>query len=486
MGPHDPSLQIRHLPRVAILISTLVLGGCATFTSDGGMAPVSAEVAGSLGAEIRKVSTPEELNLVRDHVGTITAKPLTADRAVQIALLSNLGLQAEYNKLGISEAAYVAASLPPNPTVSIARLASPGEFEIERRVAASVLSLVTLPARASLARSEFEAARYGAVDVTFKLAADTRRAFYRAVATQQTVRFLERARLSAEAAADLAAKLGETGAATKLDQARAGAFYAEVSNQLADARLRAATEREALTRLLGLWGADTAFKLPEQLPNVPSKLPALEQVETEAIRRRVDLIVARLELDAAAKAFGLTKATRFVSVLELAGIASDTYESGNGGAATNPVRGFELEIQIPIFDFGATNVRRSEEAYMLAVNRLAEKAINARSEAREAYLRFRGTYDISWQYRNRILPLRKIIDEQALLQYNGMLIDVFDLLTTARESIASNIAAIEAKRDFFLASVDFQAAVIGGLGGGATSASAGATEVSGAATGGGH
>jgi outer membrane protein TolC len=466
-----------------VLSSTLALGACATFTPDGGMGPVTAEVTGSLGAEVRKITAPDDLSVARQDVRAILENRMSADAAVQVALLSNRGLQAEYNKLGISEAAYVAAGTPPNPTFSVARLASPGEFEIERRVAASLLSLVTLPARVSLARSEFEAARYSAIDATFKLAAETRRAFYRAVAAQQTVGFLEKARLSAEAAADLASKLGETGAATKLDQARAGAFYAEVSNQLADTRLRAVSEREALTRLLGLWGADINYKLPDQLPNVPAKLPAIERVESEAVRRRVDLIVARLELDAAAKALGLTKATRFVSVLELAGIASDTYESG--GSDTNPVRGFELEVQIPIFDFGATNVRRSQETYMLAVNRLAEKATNARSEAREAYVRYRATYDISWHYRNRILPLRKIIDEQAVLQYNGMLIDVFDLLTTARESIASNIAAIEAKRNFFLAGVDFQTAVIGGLGSGAAGGG-GVTEVANAAPSGGH
>ena len=99
---------------------------------------------------------------------------------------------------------------------------------------------------------------------------------------------------------------------------------------------------------------------------------------------------------------------------------------------------------------------------MQAVNRLMEKAVNVRSEARQAYGTYRGSYDVARQYQARILPLRQTINEQALLQYNGMLIDVFELLTTAREGIESNVAAIEARRDFFLASVDFQTAIIGG------------------------
>jgi outer membrane protein TolC len=101
---------------------------------------------------------------------------------------------------------------------------------------------------------------------------------------------------------------------------------------------------------------------------------------------------------------------------------------------------------------------------MQAVNRLVERAVNARSEVRSAYQTLRATHDISRQYRNQILPLRKTINEQALLAYNGMLIDVFDLLTTSRESILANVAAITAKRDYFIASVDFQAATIGGGG----------------------
>ena len=50
------------------------------------------------------------------------------------------------------------------------------------------------------------------------------------------------------------------------------------------------------------------------------------------------------------------------------------------------------------------------------------------------------------------------------MEYSGMITDVFDLLTTASESIDSNVSAINAKRDFFLAAVDFQAALIGGTG----------------------
>lgn len=471
--------------RRALIVGALpvVLAGCAKFSPDAGMLPVSERVASELGKDAVKIGSLEETAAAKARVSRILAGKLTADSVVQVALLNNRGLQAEYNELGISEADFVEASLPPNPIIGLERLVTDGELEIERRIVADLLALATLPKRREIARTQFEAAKEKAIEATFRTAAETRRAYYRAVAAQQTVAFLEQARLSADAAADLTRKLGETGAANKLEQARTSVFYAEISNELARARLTAGTEREALTRQLGLWGDDINYKLPRALAPVKG-IKTAQQVEVDAVRKRVDLIAARLELDALAKSYGLTQSTRFISMLD-GGLRSNYERSREEGVTEKSYpKGFELEIQIPIFDFGEVKVRRAKETYMQAVNRLLEKAVNVRSEARSAYLTYRASYDIARQYQNKILPLRKTVSEEALLRYNGMLIDEFDLLTVVRESIDSNIAAIAAQRDFHLASVDFQTAIIGG---GTSSAEAGeGPSVNVAAGGGGH
>ncbi|WP_306891839.1 TolC family protein [Ancylobacter amanitiformis] len=446
---------------VTIAALTATLGGCVTFTPNGGMTPVSSAVTEAIGKDTVKIASTADAVNVQSRVKALLAKPLTADAAVQLALINNRGLQAEYNALGISEAAFVGASLPPNPVIGVERLSAGPSLEIERRVVANILALLTLPARSDIAGKQFAAARQKAIEATFRTAAEARRAYYRAVASRQTAVFLEQARVSADAAADLTRKLGETGAAKKLDQARASAFYAEVSNELAQTRLKVGTDREALTRMLGLWGADLEYKLPQQLPAMP-RIQTSQQVEADAIRKRVDLIAARLELDAMAKTLGLSDATRFVSMLDGGWRGNYERSTEDGVRESSSPRGFELEIEIPIFDGGEVKVRRAREMYMQAVNRLMEKAVNVRSEARAAYLTYRGSYDIARQYQNSILPLRRTINEQALLEYNGMLIDVFELLTTARESIETNIAAISTKRDFFIAAVDFETAIIGG------------------------
>ena len=437
----------------------MLLSACQTWSPDGGMSVVAGIAGGDLNKEVAALRSPEEAEAARTKVKALLRRQLTADAAVQVALLNNRGLQAAYNELGIAEAAMVQASLPPNPIFSLSRVSTPIEVEVERQIVANVLALATLPARADIAADRFHQAQLRAALETLRVAAETRRAYYRAVAARELARFLDQAKSAAETASELAKRLGETGAMNKLDQAREHVFYAEITAQLAAARQRAASERERLIRQMGLWGRDLDFKLPDGLPAPPRRPMALPAIEREAVRRRVDLQMGRIELDALARSYGLTDATRFINLLEVAGI-SKTQREADGARGTGG--GAAVEFQIPIFDGGEVRVRQAELAYQHAVNRLVEKAVNVRSEARDAYRTYRSAYDIAAHYGSEVLPLRQIISEETLLRYNAMMIDVFSLLAEARQRINANVAAIEAQRDFWLASVDLATAVGGG------------------------
>jgi outer membrane protein TolC len=99
---------------------------------------------------------------------------------------------------------------------------------------------------------------------------------------------------------------------------------------------------------------------------------------------------------------------------------------------------------------------------MQALTRLVERAVNVRSEARDAYRNYRSTYDIARHYRDEVVPLRKIISDEMILRYGAMQIDVFALLAEARQRINSSVSAIEARREFWLAHTDLSVAVVGG------------------------
>jgi outer membrane protein TolC len=436
-----------------------------TFSPDGGMLAVEAAAQTELGKNVIKIHSERDAALVSERLKALLDKPLTASAAVQIALLNNRAMQAAYNELGISEAEMVEASLPPAPTFTFLRIVGSG-FEIERHIIENVLALITLPRRREIAEAQFSQAQVRAIEGTLRAGADAARAYYRAVAASETVKIVEELRLSAEAVSDLAKQLGETGAMSKLDQAREQVFYAEVSGQLATARLRQRIERERLIRVLGLWGADTHFTLASGLPALPAKPKTLASIESEAVSRRADLVIARMELDILALRLGLTRKNRFINTLEVTGVSKVDKD-----VITNsrPVevdkfdrRGFQVDLQVPIYDFGEARVRRAEETYIRAVNRLLDLAVTVRSEAREAYQIYRGTYDVARHYEREVLPLRKIIADETLLNYNAMIRDPIALLSDARARLLSNVQAVEARRDFWLATVDLHAAIVGG------------------------
>src|SRR5262245_31264953 len=214
---------MRHRPffsrRVTALAGTVLLSGCQTFSPDGGLTLPAAIVGGHLNKEITAIRSEDEAAAVRVEVQRLLKRPLTAETAVQIALFNNRALQAAYNELSIAEAVKVQQSLPPNPSFSITRISSSAELEVDRQIVLSILALATLPARSEIAAERFHQAQLAAALETLRVAAEARRAFYRAVAAQQLVSLFMDANSAAATIAQLAQRLGETGALNKLDQA---------------------------------------------------------------------------------------------------------------------------------------------------------------------------------------------------------------------------------------------------------------------------
>src|SRR5438445_1440525 len=445
--------------RSLLLVSALGLSGCASFSPDSGMTVVSDITGQTIKKDVAFVRSTEDAARTGSAVQRLLSRTLTADAAVQVALLTNKGLQAAYNELALAETGLVQESLPPNPTFSISRISGDGASEIERQIVGDILALATLPFRSDIARDRFRQAQLKAALETLRLAADVRRAYFRAVAANEMVGLLTDAKSTAEATAQLAKKLGETGSFNKLDQAREQVFYAETTAELATARQEASSARERLARLMGLWDGDLGFQIPDRLPPLPRRPSALPSIEADAVGHRIDLQIARMELTALEKSLGLTQATRFVTLLDVAGIAKRTSDPDSPPFRE---RGFDIQFQIPVFDGGEVRVRQAAESYNQTFNLLTEKAVNVRSEARDAYRVYRSTYDIASHYQREVLPLRQIITEEMQLRFSSMQVDVFALLTEARQRLASLRAAIDARRDFWLAQSEHKTAINGG------------------------
>lgn len=355
--------RIPAIRAVALTAAVTLFAGCTTFSKDGGFGAVSTTASARLGKDAMLARTDEDRLAIAKRTQDLLAAPLSMDDAVQIALLNNRGLQASYGELGIAEADLVQTDLL-------------------------------------------------AADAMLKVAADARRAYVGAVAAKQSAAYAEQVKDSAEAGAELAWRMQQAGHFSKLDYAREQAFYAQALADMARARQQSVSAREKLTRVMGLWGSQAQYDLPERLPDLPAARPELHDLESFAMQNRLDIQAAKLQTQSVASSLGLSKATHFVNVL----------------------------------DVGYPN---------------AEMAINARSEVRESYSAYVSEYDLAKHYRDEVVPLRKTISDELLLRYNGMLASVFELLADSRDQIGAVNSAIGALRDFWLAQTDLQQ-VLGG------------------------
>jgi outer membrane protein TolC len=473
----------------------LILGACATaipgaYTEPkAGFANVSNQTSASIGKRTAFAQTQAENVVLKKQVhGMVHRKTISADTAVQVALLNNKGLQAAYANVGLSAADAWQQSTPENPVVSIGILgigaAELGLYRaIEGMFATNILDAKTRKQRVAFADINFRSAQLGAVNDTLTLANQTRQAWINAVSAFEAASYLKRAKATSDAGSELASKLGETGALNKAGQAREHAFNAELAGQLAKARLNATRAKEDLTKLMGLWGTEVDYYVPDALPALPRSVGRITNIEGKALRNRLDLQVAKLGLEAQAAAFGLTDQTQLLTDLEIIAGFETEREADGGETETETTPQIVLEFAIPIYDTGKARMRKAELMYLQAANVLAEKAVNVRSEARGAEVSYHASYKIARHYRDVLVPLRKTVEEEGLLSYNGMITNTFELLTDVREKLGASLEAANAKREFFMAQADLTAAIYGG---GAGSADAGGTGATLAAGGGGH
>jgi multidrug efflux system outer membrane protein len=434
------------------------LAGCATVSPDGGVGDVQKLTQGkTAGVEVALggVSTAQTVQAVTG----LLAQPVDEAAAVRIALLNNPGLQASMATLGISDADRVQAGRLPNPHLALGRFIEGDKLEIERILTFNVIGLLTLPWRSQWAGQQTELAKLEAAQDVVRLAADTRKAWIHAVAAQQTARYMRDVKESAEAGAELARRLAKVGNWSRLNQAREQSFLVDATAQLARAEQTAFASREQLTRMMGLWGAQTNYQLPDRLPDLPKAAREIADVEAQAIGQRLDVRSATMEASYVANSLGFVKASGFIDALDVSYTHTSTFDNAAGSRDTK--RGFEIDLPLPIFDWGQARNARAQSVYMQSVAKVREVGVRARSEAREAYHGYRTAYDLARYYRDEVVPLRKFISDEVLLRYSGMITSIFELLSDARTNVMAVNASIEAQRDFWLADADLQTTLTG-------------------------
>ena len=181
-------LLMRRGKLLVATVGILGLAGCATFSDDGGFGRVEQTTRERLDKDVKWARSDAERTTLQTRVGELLAKPLMADDAIKLALYNNRGLQAAFFDLGISEAELVQAGRLPNPHFSMLRASKPEngirEFKIEQALTFNIFALITMPLAVEVEKRKFAQAQQLAVVDVARLAAETRQAYYTALAAE--------------------------------------------------------------------------------------------------------------------------------------------------------------------------------------------------------------------------------------------------------------------------------------------------------------
>ena len=452
------SLRYKKLKSMA-LVAALGLSGCASYNLDQGIDRANREANRFTQSELNLAKNKEERDKRLAATNQLLAKPVGQKEAVQLLLANSPAFQALLAQNWAEAASAAQSGRISNPTFAFESVVTGSETELNRFFSFGLLDLITLPQRSAMANYRVEQAQIRMTAEVVDQVTRVRQAWVRAVAAEQTYKYAGQVLASAEASAELARRMESVGNFNKLTRARHQAFYADAATQLATAKQTSVSRREELVRLLGLDEVQAKqLVLPERLPNLPKQPMSPEDVSKQVSQERLDVQQAKAALNAAAKAQGLNMVTSFTDI-ELSVRRGSVSDSSTSSFSTR--RGYEVGVKLPIFDWGDLQRDAMNAQTLSAANQLEATIRSAGSSLRENYAAYRTTYDISKHYKDEVIPLRKVISEENVLRYNGMIIGVFELLADSRDQIGAVVSAIAAEQQFWLADAALQATLIG-------------------------
>ncbi|MEJ7731126.1 MAG: TolC family protein [Polyangiaceae bacterium] len=439
-------------------MALLPVAGCASTSAQDSYQDVEKTIEQRTGHRIYWHRDAEADGKVRAAVRKLLADGLSSPEAVQIALLNNGRLQAEYEELSVAQADLVQAGLLSNPTFS-GRLGFPleggGQPDIGAGVEVDFLSLLFLPGRKRMAGAQLEAAKSRVGAEVLELAAQVKIMHLRVQAAQQLTALLRVVAAAGQAAAELAARQHDAGNIGDFELAGQQAVYEDARLALARAEAEVLDVREELNRLLGLWGADTRWSASDRLPDLPPADPSLAKLESLAMTQRLDVEAARRGLSVAAMSSSFGASARWAGSLE----AGAEVEREDGEWEAGP----SARVGLPIFDQGQAGVAKLEALQRQARHRLAFVAVNARADVRQARNRLVTSRGLCEHYRQVVVPGRERLVRLAQQHFDAMLIGAYQLLELKRDEIEAYREYVVAVRDYWIARAELERAVGGRL-----------------------
>jgi outer membrane protein, heavy metal efflux system len=439
-------------------VGLLFFSGCSSMTLDAGFDDIKATVEQRSAIQISWNNSTELDKQAAEKLLSLLKRKLTADDAVQIALLNNRDLQAVYSDLGVAQADLVQAGLLGNPIFDAAVLfpvSGGGRPDLELGAAMNFLNIFYIPLRKRVAAARFEEVKTRVAGSVLDFAGRVRSAFYAYQADEQMLELRQTIVQALNASLEIARRLSEAGNITDLDLARERAQWETAKLALRAAEIALRQSREELNIVMGLWGEQLQWQSDGRLPDIPEQPVSTKDIERRALEQSLDLANARQRIAATGEQLGLTRWTTLLPELS----AGPQAERNDGEWEIGP----RLDFPIPLFDQGQARVGRGVAELRRARQEYYGAAVRIRATARALRDRVDGARERALYHRDILLPLHERIVNEAQLQYNAMQLGPFQLLRAREQQIQTAVAYIESLRDYWLARADVEQILSGRL-----------------------
>jgi len=432
--------------------SLLFLGltGCASLPADWGRADVS-RLAAERGRAMPQV--PD----AKAFTDQALRAPLTADTAVQLALLNNPDVRRETARLGFAAAEVYDAGRLANPTFSLTHLSGDSSAganvpQLTLGLAFNFANLLFLPANRRFAEAEFEAAKLEVASAAMDLAVAVESAWFEAVGADQLAQMREAAAKAQRASADLAQRYFDAGniSARELAMEKVAASQAVLAS--ISARAQAVEARSTLNRLMGLAAAQSQWTLDARLAEPLPREDEVAALQKLALDSRLDVAGLRRTAGAIAARFGLERRTRLISGIE---IGAERERDFDGALDAGPT----LSLELPLFNWGGGRVAAAQAALDQAEAELDGRVLDVSNQVQLAAAKVQATRALAQEYKNALIPQQEAVVAQMQKEQNYMLIGIFEVILAKQQEYEAYAGYIEAVRDYWSARTELARAV---------------------------
>lgn len=432
--------------------AALVLASCASPAPKKAYSDLESTTGERLSVPPRLGGASGDLAVKERTNGLLTQGPLTADKAVELALLNNPSLGEVAQEIATARAEFAQTGTLENPRFHYGIRRGGGETGYEWSAMMNFMDLVALPMRRNLASGRYEQARLRVSHEVLGLAAAVKAAFYAAQAAERRAALNKTAYESFDAAGELLDRQRQAGNINALDHAKEKAAAEQAGVELVKAEAEAEQARERLSALMGVQDMEP-WTLGDATAALPADEPPLAKLEEAALRQRWDL-------DAARRDPAILKQALTVNRLGLFGAVTAGVEAEKGIGEPRGI-GPAIEFNIPLFDFQRNTSARLKAEMRRGAFTVAALESQVRLEVRLARSSLVAARKTAARYKEALVPLSRRIAAETLKHYNFMLLGVYDVLRTRREEFVAQREYVDSLRDYWTAWAELERALGG-------------------------